>query len=156
MILQTGGRSLGATSTRSSPASRAASRALLVGMTPSMAPSALMTRTGEMRICSLTLKPLSIGPIASSSGTRNRKRPAGERAASTSVLESPAPGQKPTRPAPGQPSIVAGQTYDLRFHERVVKVAFHRFNARIPPAFCPATCVERAGPVIFGGGAEEA
>ena len=69
MILQTGGRSLGATSTRSMPASRAASRALPVGMTPSMAPSALMTRTGEMRICSFTLKPRSIGPMTSSSGT---------------------------------------------------------------------------------------
>ena len=36
MILQTGGRSLGATSTRSMPASRAVSMALPVGMTPSM------------------------------------------------------------------------------------------------------------------------
>ena len=32
-----------------------------------------MTRTGEMRICSFTLKPRSIGPIASSSGTKKRE-----------------------------------------------------------------------------------
>ncbi len=88
MILQTGGRSLGATSTRSSPASRAASRALPVGMTPSITPSALITRTGEMRICSLTRMPRStgafrslrsLGPMASSSGTWVWGRAAGGR-----------------------------------------------------------------------------
>ena len=44
-----------------------------MGITPNMAPSALMTRTGEMRICSFTLKPRSIGPMTSSSGTRTRE-----------------------------------------------------------------------------------
>ena len=53
IILQTGGRSLGATSTKSRPAVRASDNASSVGIIPSWAPSALMTRIGEIRICSL-------------------------------------------------------------------------------------------------------
>ena len=128
MILQTGGRSLGATSTRSRPASRAASRALLVGMTPSMTPSALMTRTGEMRICSLTLIPRSIGPIASSSGTRIEERLA--RAVVTGGGPEPIlrrHQKRPPRPSP----VVASQTYPLRSVHRVVKVWFDGDNANV-------------------------
>lgn len=53
MIRHTGGFSLGATSTRSRPDSRARARASSVGMMPSWAPSAEITRIGEIRICSL-------------------------------------------------------------------------------------------------------
>ena len=55
-----GGRSLGATSTRSNPASRATPSACSVGIMPSCSPSAEMTRTGVMRICSFTRCDLSI------------------------------------------------------------------------------------------------
>lgn len=51
---QTGGRSFGATSTKSSPTSRARRSASSTGMIPNCAPSSPITRTGEMRICSLT------------------------------------------------------------------------------------------------------
>lgn len=53
MIRQTGGFSLGATSTKSSPASRARDNASSVGIMPSWAPSAEITRIGVIRICSL-------------------------------------------------------------------------------------------------------
>ncbi len=53
MIRQTGGFSLGATSTRSSPASRARFSASSVGMMPNWPPSAEITRIGVIRICSL-------------------------------------------------------------------------------------------------------
>lgn len=53
MILHTGGRSLGATSTKSRPEVRAVDNASSVGRIPSWAPSALITRIGEIRICSL-------------------------------------------------------------------------------------------------------
>ena len=84
MILQTGGRSLAATSTRSSPASRAVSSALPVGMTPSIAPSALMTRTGLIRICSLIRCPRSalrsvrsMGPMTALLGDVQENAPLG-------------------------------------------------------------------------------
>src|SRR6516162_8547053 len=54
MILQTGGFSWAATSTRSSWASRAISRACEVGITPTCSPAAPISRMGVMRICSLT------------------------------------------------------------------------------------------------------
>ncbi len=129
---------VGATSTRSSPASRAASRALLVGMTPSMTPSALMTRTGEMRICSFTLIPRSIGPIASSSGTdklgstRLRREPAVNARSAQGRLSRTTPRSCPG----GSSSVVASQIYPLRFHHRVVKILCHRLNCIIG-ASCP-------------------
>src|SRR6056297_3241906 len=51
MILHTGGRALGATSTRSSPCSSAVCKASCVGMTPSWEPSSVTTRTSRTRIC---------------------------------------------------------------------------------------------------------
>src|SRR5271165_4223236 len=106
MILHTGGRSLGATSTRSRPASREASRALLVGMTPSMAPSALITRTGEMRICSFTLKPRSIGPIASSPGTNTLAK---TRLGGSEPEEDMASGHRPSRTGSHAPPATLGR-----------------------------------------------
>jgi len=53
MILTTGGRAVGATSTRSSPRSCAAASASSMGRTPSCSPVAVMTRTGLMRIMRL-------------------------------------------------------------------------------------------------------
>src|SRR6266487_2456440 len=54
MILTTGGRASGATSTRSSPRACAAAMASSIGSTPSCSPSFAITRTGLMRICLLT------------------------------------------------------------------------------------------------------
>src|SRR5262245_9653267 len=57
MILHTGGRSLAATSTRSSPASRAISSACDVGTMPWASPSAPIRRMGLIRICSFIRGP---------------------------------------------------------------------------------------------------
>src|SRR5439155_23894196 len=54
MILTTGGRASGATSTRSSPRSCAAARASSIVRTPNWSPLSAITRTGLMRICRLT------------------------------------------------------------------------------------------------------
>src|SRR5262245_24206322 len=54
MILTTGGRAIGATSTRSNPRSCAAASASSTGITPSCSPPGPITRTGLMRICRLT------------------------------------------------------------------------------------------------------
>jgi hypothetical protein len=55
MIRQTGGFSLGATSTKSKPTLRARSMASEVIRIPNCSPFSEMTRTGDTRICSLTL-----------------------------------------------------------------------------------------------------
>src|SRR6266545_878857 len=54
MILTTGGRAIGATSTRSSPRSSAAASASSTAITPNCSPPGPITRTGLMRICRLT------------------------------------------------------------------------------------------------------
>src|SRR5437867_8826336 len=54
MILTTGGRAIGATSTRSSPRASAAARASSIDKTPSCSPESEMTRTGLIRIIRLT------------------------------------------------------------------------------------------------------
>src|SRR6266571_3240911 len=54
MILTTGGRARGATSTRSRPRSCAAARASSIVKTPSWSPLSAITRTGLMRICRFT------------------------------------------------------------------------------------------------------
>src|SRR2546422_257211 len=54
MILTTGGRASGATSTRSRPRSFAAAIASSIVNTPSWSPLSAITRTGLMRICRLT------------------------------------------------------------------------------------------------------
>src|SRR5450756_313759 len=54
MMRATGGLAIGATSTRSSPCSIAAARAVSTSMIPSCAPSAAMTLMGLIRICLLT------------------------------------------------------------------------------------------------------
>src|SRR6266550_7752667 len=54
MMRATGGLAIGATSTRSSPCSIAAARAVSTSMIPSCAPSAAITLIGLMRICLLT------------------------------------------------------------------------------------------------------
>src|SRR5262245_50307661 len=66
MILQTGGRTLGATSTRSSPASSAIASACSVGTTPTCFPSWSISRTSRMRIFSLILGPVGVGSERSS------------------------------------------------------------------------------------------
>src|SRR5271157_1078704 len=134
MTLQTGGRSLGATSTKSMPASRATSRALLVGMTPSIAPSALMTRTGEMRICSLTLKPRSIGPMTSSSGTRTRE-PSPKRDASARLGAAIRTRTMPRLTPSVSRSAAARQPRDLLPRTRTVKVLGHDPQGAFLPAY---------------------
>src|SRR6266516_8031796 len=54
MMRATGGLAIGATSTRSSPCSTAAARAVSTSIIPSCAPSAAITLIGLMRICLLT------------------------------------------------------------------------------------------------------
>src|SRR6267143_2257384 len=54
MILTTGGRASGATSTRSRPRSFAAAIASSIVSTPSWSPLSAITRTGLIRICRLT------------------------------------------------------------------------------------------------------
>src|SRR5262245_34937806 len=66
MILQTGGRTLGATSTRSSPASSAIASACSVGTTPTCFPSWSISRTSRMRSFSLILGPVGVGSERSS------------------------------------------------------------------------------------------
>src|SRR4051794_34488346 len=56
MILQTGGRAMGATSTRSCPASRARRRASLVGVGPTLLSFSSIRKIGEILICSLWRK----------------------------------------------------------------------------------------------------
>src|SRR5450432_3145985 len=56
MIRQTGGRAVGATSTRSSPASRAMRKASPVEVLPTFSSSALIRKMGEILICSLWRK----------------------------------------------------------------------------------------------------
>jgi hypothetical protein len=56
MILQTGGRALGATSTRSSPSSRARRWASAVEVGPILLSSWSIRKTGEILICSLWRK----------------------------------------------------------------------------------------------------
>src|SRR5690606_2109652 len=63
MIRTTGGRAFGATSTRSRPWLSAAASASSTGMMPSCAPSALMTRTGLIRICRFTRTLFSIAIV---------------------------------------------------------------------------------------------
>ena len=53
MILQTGGRAVGATSTKSRPASRAMRSASDVDVEPTFSSLSLMRKIGEIRICSL-------------------------------------------------------------------------------------------------------
>jgi hypothetical protein len=73
MILQTGGRAVGATSTRSSPASRANRSASLVEVLPTFSSLSLIRKIGEMRICSLWRKFVEI-PIP----PKNRDYPIGQ------------------------------------------------------------------------------
>src|SRR5439155_9281603 len=54
MILTTGGRAMGATSTRSSPFPSATASASSIGSTPNCSPVSEITRTGLMRIMRLT------------------------------------------------------------------------------------------------------
>src|ERR1700722_1465244 len=56
MILQTGGGGVGATSTKSSPGSRAIRRASEVEVLPTFSSLSLIKKIGEMRICSLWRK----------------------------------------------------------------------------------------------------
>src|SRR5687768_16813595 len=56
MILQTGGRALGATSTRSRPASRALRRASDVLVEPTLLSFSSIRKMGEILICSLWRK----------------------------------------------------------------------------------------------------
>src|SRR5260221_268698 len=56
MILQTGGRALGATSTRSRPSSRARRKASPVDVEPTLLSSWSIRKTGEILICSLWRK----------------------------------------------------------------------------------------------------
>src|SRR2546430_2329337 len=56
MIRQTGGRAVGATSTRSSPSSRALRSASAVEVEPILFSFSSMRKIGEMRICSLWRK----------------------------------------------------------------------------------------------------
>lgn len=74
MILTTGGRAVGATSTRSSPRSVAAARASSMGSTPSCSPLAVMTRTGLMRIWRLTRIRFSRSLVDSEPPPRKKKR----------------------------------------------------------------------------------
>src|SRR5580765_178209 len=62
MSLQTGGRAIGATSTRSRSASAASSRALLIGTMPTCSPSGPTRRTSGTRIRSLILGSELMGP----------------------------------------------------------------------------------------------
>src|SRR5262245_26435435 len=56
MIRQTGGRAVGATSTRSRPASRAMRKASAVEVGPTFSSCALIRKIGEILICSLWRK----------------------------------------------------------------------------------------------------
>src|SRR5438132_9235941 len=78
MILQTGGRAVGATSTRSRPASRARRSASLVGVGPIFTSLSSMRKTGEIRICSLWRKLVEMARTPTESSSP-RARAADER-----------------------------------------------------------------------------
>src|SRR5947209_19512380 len=69
MILHTGGRAIGATSTRSSPASRARRCASAVGVGPTLLSCSSIRKTGEIMICSLWRKFVEI--VSSPDKTRH-------------------------------------------------------------------------------------
>lgn len=64
MIRQTGGRAVGATSTRSRPASRAIFRASAVETEPSFSSLSLIRKMGEILICSLWRKFVEMATIS--------------------------------------------------------------------------------------------
>src|SRR5215208_1709751 len=78
MILTTGGRAVGATSTRSNPRSIAAAKASSIGSTPSCSPAAVITRTGLIRIIRLTRIRFSRSFVASEclQGNKEKEHPA--------------------------------------------------------------------------------
>src|SRR5262245_44945653 len=78
MILQTGGRTFGATSTRSSPFSCAICIACSVGTTPTCFPSASIRRTSRIRIRSLIRGPVAGAGIVRSSGRMVKDLPSAD------------------------------------------------------------------------------
>src|SRR5437016_13993657 len=82
MILQTGGRALGATSTRSIPASRALRSASEVEVGPTCVPFSSIRKMGEILICSLWRKFVEMAEISN-------KHPAARRLASDSGVRTP-------------------------------------------------------------------
>src|SRR6476620_2067302 len=85
MILTTGGRAVGATSTRSSPRSIAAANASSIGSTPSCSPAAVITRTGLIRIIRLTRIRFSRSFVASAclQAIKEKEHPANDRVPTT-------------------------------------------------------------------------
>ena len=125
MILTTGGRAVGATSTRSSPRSSAAASASSIGSTPSCSPVLVMTRTGLMRIIRLTRTRRSRSFVDSASLLGEKENghpgspgcPATEARGARSAVDE-LPDQDPDAP----PALLAGwgwEAFGLRFNEAV-------------------------------------
>src|SRR5579871_2684180 len=72
MIRQTGGRAVGATSTRSSPASRAIRKASAVETMPTCSSLSFIKRIGEILICSLWRKFVEIAWFSYVETIKNR------------------------------------------------------------------------------------
>src|SRR5208337_3030647 len=84
--------------------------------------------TGEMRICSLTLKPRSIGPMTSSSGTRTRE-PAPKRDASARLGAANRTRTMPRLTPSVSRSVAARQPRHLLSRSWAVKVLCHDLRA---------------------------
>src|SRR2546425_2666975 len=103
MILATGGRASGATSTRSRPRSTAAASASSTVITPSCSPSGAMTRMGLVRICRFTrmrgalLLVLSIARFGSPPQESEKRTPAAPESAIAS-RRPPAEGSRHRNP----------------------------------------------------------
>jgi len=118
---QTGGRAVGATSTRSSPASRAWRRASAVETTPTCSSFSLIRRTGEMRICSLWRKfveirgsPIKPGPRWKRQLRRGQASPPCH--SSMTAADLPELRRKTLRHLPGPgPGIHPLRGYIMRF-----------------------------------------
>src|SRR5437588_9050190 len=94
MSLHTGGRAIGATSTRSRSTSPASCRARSRGTMPTCSPSGPTSRTSRARICSLTRGSTLMGPPQVSSRVRDR-----------------APSRRPRHmPGPARPVAANGGT----------------------------------------------
>src|ERR671933_416054 len=109
MSLATGGRAIGATSTRSKSDSAASSRALPIGTMPTCSPSGPTRRTSGTRIRSLILGSELMGPptveLSVSGPRRDGNGPVALRAHGAAIRPVQPPGRATYRRAGAEPRV---------------------------------------------------
>lgn len=154
---QTGGRAVGATSTRSRPASRARRNASAVEVEPTFSLFSSIRKIGEMRICSLWRKFVEIV------SPRETVEPAGQPAPTVLTVDVLGPRKPcvpamikgaPSAPRPPEPTQPAGRSHscDRQRYNRH-RQSNHAFEAgNMQDRTRPPAKNRRRGPQFYGHG----